>query len=157
MAKLILRDKFILEIPKTDGENDIIKGTLRKLTKQEMKQIQDNFKSETDKARKLIKNSTKLKKIAKKIERLELQDMDSENIKNIERLENEFDSLELILEAGNEELQEMDVEENANKQRLEMSISEDAKVKILSLGATYGYKIVLDKILEGVEEGKSKE
>lgn len=157
MAKLILRNKFTVEVPKQDGTFDIIEGSLRTITKQEQRELEEFFKEGTDLAKKLSKDNTKLNKIQIKLERLTRIDFNQEILAKMEELENQFETIEQDAQNSLNRLTELDTENKAIQKKMNMLLDDGSKSAILNLSETYGYKLVWDTIQDGIDEGKLKE
>lgn len=153
--KLNLIEKFILEIPTSETENDIIKGTMRPLTKDEQKEFEKMFETDKNMGLKLQKKSSRLQKLFKRLEIAEKRedyDMQEKILIEIENLEDE-----IIKET--EELQNLDTHEKTAKQRLKLSLKceiPEMMAKLIEACDLVGYKKVLDTIQEDIDEGKQK-
>jgi hypothetical protein len=162
MAKLQLLENFTIEVPKSDGTFDEIKGQLAPSTKQFELDLELKYKGNIDKAKTLQKKNNKLIQLQQKInnisKRIEINPTNELLLKQQEMMDKAYD-LSDIVESLNEELSQVDHQEIRAKEHIQARLiaDNDSKAKIISLCDKYSYKLIFDTILEDIEEGKQKE
>lgn len=154
--KLLLQDKFTLEIPKEDGTFENIDGSLRKLLKNEEKQLKLDFKEIEDLTSKGLKLVRKTNKLIAKKERYD-KFLTEENVAKIDIIDEEIDSLEKEIDTIETALRAKGDSDIQIKKRLELSLGAENKERILQLCQTHGYSVVFSAIEEGIAEKKPKE
>jgi len=142
--QLLLQNPFTLEIPNGTKKDEIIKGTLRSLTKKEQKEFEDIFKEDQNNAKSLQKKNKKMARLAKSIELGTSTDYDA--------LYEIQDEIEVEVEA----LQDLDTQETTAKKRFEMCVKSPKIDKLTELCETYSYRLVIDTIAKDIEEKKNK-
>jgi hypothetical protein len=145
--KLQLNNPFTIEI---DGTDEVIEGTIRELTKTEKEEVKKMYtKSEKD--------SKKLKKLTRKLQRLETE-LDIEEDKKTKRsLLIEKSELEDEIDVLSDSLNVQDLADMLITTRIERCVDSKQKDRILELCEIVGAQRVFEVILKGVEEYKGND
>lgn len=161
--KLKLLEPFTIEVPRQDGDYDILEGKFLPTTKKFEKDIEAKYSEQIEKAKVLQKKTNKLMRLEQSIQtneqRLNIK-LDNDLINKKEQMLNDAYNLRDEIEALNEELKDYDMLEIKGKEHINFRLraDEDNKNKILQLCETYGYSMVFDTILKDIEEkGKQEE
>lgn len=153
--KLILREQFSLEIPQANQEDKVITGTYMEYTPKLQKMIQEEFKEDTDKAKRGEKLSLKLQKKLKKLNRWEERGNKSED--EIEALENEIESLEDEVSELIDFINESNANNRVFKRRIELQFNAECQDEIRQLCEVAGYKRVFNAVAEDINEKKGND
>lgn len=152
--KLELQQKFSLEIP-TSGEDEIITGTIAPISKQQKKDNEKAFDNERKLSKDLQKKSTKLRRLALKVEKAERDETTKES--NLTKLYKDIDALSDEVETQTEELLELDITEKVAKSRFDLSVKSEQLDRLKEICELVGYSKVIETIHKEVQEGKPKD
>ena len=147
MAKLTFKQPFTLEVG-----DAIYSGTLNHLSKEQKKEFDkksEQLKSQLENLGKQVKAYEKLKRSISIAEKCD----DWEEVRSLEK---DLHKLESALEKLNNKIEEDNLSETMFKDRIEFSVESDNKQDILEAGNIYGYGLVFETILKGVEEYNAK-
>lgn len=155
--KLKLLEAFTIEVPRQDGDYDILEGKFLPTTKKFEKEIEDRYEEQISKAKALQKKANQLMRLEQSIQINEQKiniGATTELIAKKESLLNEAYSLQDEVETLNNELKSFDMLEIKAREHItaRLRAEEDAKNKIIQLCETYGYKMMFETILEDIEE-----
>ena len=131
--KLLLKQKFSLEIPTDAGDDEIIEGTLAPLSKKQFKDFQLHFKKNKD-------LSDELKKLQKIYRR-------AEKDKARYKIEDEIEEL-------NNTLSNLDTEEQTSKYRFDLSVTSNKLDRLHEIASLIGFNSLLASIIKDIEEEK---
>lgn len=164
--KLTFKDPFSLEIPLTDGQEDIITGTVRQLNKKEIKEIDAGFEEIKKKAKYLEKKTKVFEKKSKKLIRIEkkiehFKDLTIEKVEAeyllIEAFETELDAIEAQMEPLIEELDNSTHIIDTQRKRFDLTIVSERKSDLKKICEDIGYEKVFKVISEDIEAKKPKD
>ena len=147
MAKLTFKQPFILEVG-----DATYSGTLNHLSKEQKKEFDkksEQLKNQLENLGKQVKAYEKLKRSISIAEKCD----DWEEVRSLEK---DLQKLESALEKLNNKIEEDNLSETMFKDRIEFSVESENKQDILEAGNIYGYGIVFETILKGVEEYNAK-
>jgi len=149
--KLLIQQKFSLEIPHENKDDEIIIGLLTPISKKQKRENKQAFKEDETKAKKLQKDSLKLNRLAIKVDKASKSDMSEAEL---EKLYNEVDELSERVETKNEELQNEDIYEKVAKKQFNQSVKSEQLDRLIEICELMGYRQVLDVIHRDIQEGK---
>ena len=163
MALLEIQDKFTIEVPSKNGENEIIEGYLAPVSKQFLKDIKKKYDKQTKEAQKLKKENNELIRLNQKISNLDKQIEASESEEKLQLLKEQQALTELAYELSDKveeasiKMQEFDPYEAKAFEHIENRVTSDKQKRIVELCESYGYALILNTINKDIEEGKQKE
>ena len=121
----------------------------QKNKKKEFDKKSEQLKSQLENLGKQVKAYEKLKRSISIAEKCD----DWEEVRSLEK---DLHKLESALEKLNNKIEEDNLSETMFKDRIEFSVESDNKQDILEAGNIYGYGLVFETILKGVEEYNAK-
>ncbi len=150
--KLVFTDKFSLEIPLENGQEEVIKGTVRELKKSEQKEIKAIYKEDKLKEKTLNKLIKEASRFEEKFER-DKPNLTEDQIKSgFERL----DKYEQDIEEQTENLNSDEMIFKGLRIRFDKTIVSDKKDRLREICEEFGYPKVYEAINRDIEEKKAK-
>ncbi len=150
--KLVFTDKFSLEIPLENGQEEIITGTVRELKKSEQKEIKAIYKEDKQKEKKLNKLIKEASRFAEKFER------DKPKLNEAE-IKGGFDRVDKYEEDIEEQTEALNSDETILKGlrlRFDKTIESEQKDRLREICEEFGYPKVYEAINRDLEEKKQR-
>ena len=167
MAKMKFIEEFTLEVPLSNGENDIIKGQLLPATQTLKNQIKEKYKERDKLAKETKKKQDKIQRLAQKADNIEKRlDFGKDILSNESKLnllaeqQKYADEAYILSDEVEEQIKDdIDIYEVVSKEHIQSRVKcdEENKVKLTSICEKYSYKLVYETILKDIEEQGKKE
>lgn len=151
MKLLDLSNPFKFTLRDQNGDETVLEGTFRAYTKKEQETAKKKYSG-------AVKGAEEVQKIARKIGRLVKQIEIKEKLEDYEEVDKlyaEQTALEDELEALSEDFSKLG--DKGLKERFNKCLGGEQRDEIIALAEAVGYETVYSKIVEGMQEGKSKD
>ena len=147
--KLLLNQKFTLEIPRDNEEVEIITGTLLPLSKEQKREIKEIVSAENKKANDLNKSSVALNRYIIKVQKAEKEESDT-----LDKMYETLDKMTSDIDTQRDNLSDIEIGEVTAKKRFYFSVKSDKHERLVEICELVGYLKVMETIFKDIEEGK---